>query len=102
MKFYKNLYVSPNLKKKRTRIKWALRYGKEKPDLYVITPAGANDLLEVYHCRQLRQKLYQIVPPYIIGIADTYDAAIRLVQQILTESFAQTGSYDVKAFLQVK
>lgn len=102
MKFYKNMYISPKLRKKRSRIKFALRYGKDKPDVYVITPAPANDLLEIFHSRQLKQKWYQIMPPYIIGVAESHEEAVNLVQQILMESFQQTGSYNVKAYLEIE
>lgn len=99
MKFYKDLYISPNLSKKRTRIKWALRYQKEKPDVYVITPAGADDLLEIYHSRQLKQSYYKSNPPYIVGIAESYEEAVALVGQILLDCQKETKSYDVKSFL---
>lgn len=98
MRFYKKLYTSPSLQKKRRQIVWKLKMGKTLPFIYVITLTEQNDLMDIYHCVLLKQPYYRKNPPYVIGIADSYAAAIDLVQNILMDVNLQTGGYDVRTF----
>ncbi len=98
MRFYKKLYTSPSLQKKRRQIVWKLKAGKTLPFVYVITLAEQNDLMDIYHSVLLKQPYYRKNPPYVIGIADSYPAAVELVQTILQDVNSQTGGYDIKTF----
>lgn len=82
-------------------MKWAIKYSIRKPNVYIISLAKSNDQLEIYHCIQLKQAFYKQFPPYIIGIADNYEEAIKLVEVILSDCYENTGSYYVKDFLHV-
>ena len=98
MRFYKKLYTSPSLQKKRRQIVWKLKAGKTLPYVYVITLAEQNDLMNIYQSLILKQPYYRKNPPYVLGIADSHSAAIELVQQILMDIHSQTGGYDIKSF----
>lgn len=98
MRFYKKLYISPSLQKKKRQIIWRLKIGKAVPFVYVITLSEQNDLMEIYHGFLLKQSYYQKNPPFILGIADSHSAAIELVQQILTDIHDKTGNYDVRSY----
>lgn len=100
MRFYKKIYMSPSLAKKRKRILWKLRTGRPQPTIYIITLATNNDLFEIYHSGMFKQKYYRERKnvPYIIGIAEGYYGAIDLVTDMLEDVFAATGCYNVKAF----
>lgn len=98
MHFYKNLYTSPSLQKKKRQIVWKLKTGKTLPFVYVVTLSEQNDLMEIYHCFILKQPYYRKNPPYVIGIADSYQSAVELVQNILLDVSSQAGDFDMKAF----
>ena len=98
MRFYKKLYTSPSLQKKKRRLVWNLKLGKTMPFVYVITLSEQNDLMDIYHNTILKQSYYKKNPPYVVGIAESYTSAISLVQDILLDVNAKTGGYDIKTF----
>lgn len=98
MHFYRQLYVSPFLEKKKRQIIWKLKAHKIMPSVYIIAIADNQDLMEIYHNSLLKQPYYRKNPPYIIGIAESYNSAIELVQSILMDVKANTGNYDIKDF----
>lgn len=102
VRFSSKLYISPSLDKKCGTVKWKLRTGRPQPFIYIIALAPNNDLLEIYHSGILKQKYYKKKQnaPYIVGIAEGYGGAVDLVIEIIQDVFRETGSYDVKAFLQ--
>ena len=98
MKFYKNLYVGESIHKP-AKVKWKLAHGAGQLKIYVIALAGGDDLLEIYHCAFLQQKFYKKYPPYIVGVAGSYKEAVSLVQTIIEDVYANTGSYAVKDYI---
>lgn len=98
MKFYKRLYVGESIKKP-AKVKWKLAHGAGQMKIYVITLASGDDLLEIYHCAFLRQKFYKKYPPFIVGIAGSYKEAVSLVQTMIEDVYAMTGSYAVKDYI---
>ena len=98
MHFYRRLYVSPFLEKKKRQVIWKLKTHKIMPSVYIITLADNQDLMEIYHSFILKQPYYRKNPPYVIGIADSYQRAVELVQNILLDVSSQAGDFDMKAF----
>ena len=98
MRFYKKLYISPSLRKKKRQIVWKLKMGKAVPFVYVITLAEQNDLMNIYQGLILKQPYYRKNPPFVLGIADSHSAALVLVQQILMDVYDKTGNYDIRTF----
>lgn len=96
--FYKKLYVSPSLKKKKKMLIYKIKTGKIVPNLYVITLAKGDDLLEFYQSFQLKQPYFKEHMPYIVGLADGYEEAVKLVETILLDAYEKTGSYDIRKF----
>lgn len=100
MRFYKKIYMSPSLAKKRKKVLWKLRTGRPQPTVYIITLASNNDLFEIYHSGMLKHKYFQKKEnaPYIIGIAEGYYGAVDLVTDMIQDVFTATGCYNVKAY----
>ena len=68
--------------------------------MYVIAFASNPDnLLDIIPAWQLMQKGYPKKDLKIIGLAKGYDDAIALVQQIVEETYANTGDVDVWSYL---
>lgn len=102
MRFYRGLYMSPSIEKKRNRVIWKLRTGRPQPMIFVIALAKNNDLLEIYHSGMLKQTYYKRKnnAPYIVGLAVGYWNAIELVADIFEDVYRITGGYDVKSFFE--
>lgn len=99
MKFYKNLYVTDSAKKSIRKIKWKLKHNAGQVQVFVITLAPENDLLEIYHCAFLQQKFYKIHPPYIIGVAKSYEEALLLMKDIILDIAQKTGTWNIREYL---
>ena len=100
MRFYRGLYISPSIEKKRNKIIWKLRTGRPQPTIYVIALAKNSDQLEIYHSAMLKQKYYKKKnhAPYIVGLAVGYWNAVALVADMFEDVYKITGGYDVKSF----
>ena len=66
------------------------------PNVYCIAFANNQDMLEIYHNAVLKQSYYRKYPPYIIGIAGSYQEAVELIQTMLMDTMELTGTYDVR------
>ncbi len=97
MKFYQKLYVGESVKNPG-KVKRKLARGAKTLHVYVIALASGDNLLEIYHCAYLLQKFYKQYPPFIVGIAGSYDEAVLLVQAIVEEVCQNTGGYAVKDY----
>lgn len=101
MVFYENLYVGEQVDNLQ-RIKKRLKKGSFLANVYVVTLAAGNDLLEIYDSKVFVQPYYKTFQRPIVGIAADYAEALDLVIRIIRESYETRGDYDVKAYLTQK
>ena len=100
MRWYRKLYVSEAIGDKAGRIKWKINHNAGTVSVNVIAFASNPDnLLDIIPAWQLMQKGYPKKDLKIIGLAKGYDDAIALVQQIVEETYANTGDVDVWSYL---
>ena len=99
--FHPDLYYDENLSKeeiaklKRQLCKKPLLY-----DVYVVTAsANPHNQLEFFHCRFLAQTYYQKHPPYVIGIASSYQGATGLVLRITEDCLKKRGDCSLREYL---
>ena len=101
MEFYKDLYVSEFLEKKRNKLVRDIRHKESYPSIYVIAlPACDHNQLELYSSIMLKQKVYDRDDLFIVGIADGYDDALMIVQRIYDDVLLKTGNTDVRRYLE--
>ena len=101
MEFYKDLYVSEFLEKKRNKLVRDIRHKESYPSIYVIVlPACDHNQLELYSSIMLKQKVYDRDDLFIVGIADGYDDALMIVQRIYDDVLLKTGNTDVRRYLE--
>ena len=79
MRYYKHLYLTEGLEKKKEKIIRKLEAGKLQPGVHVIT--------------FLEQELF------VVGITKGYDEAVELVEQIVQEVYDQTGTCDIRSYI---
>ena len=91
------MYCDEKLQKKRKRIQRKLRMNMGQLSIYTISMAYGNDLFDIMHCSNFKQKAYDRKNLYIIGIASSYESALNLVQDMIQNFYEMYGTYDFKA-----
>lgn len=99
--YYPGLYVSPGInREKLEKLKKNLSHRPQKAGVYLLTlPGNVSDQLDIYASKYLRQKYYDRHPLYIVGIAEDYEEAVGIVEQIARETWAARGDASLKEFL---
>lgn len=101
LNWYKNLYVGDTAKKKEKKIRRKINNGSGMIGVYVITlAANPANHLEIISSNYLLQKTLRKNCPMIVGIAEGYEEALELVREIVQEVWGQTGSAQIRAFLE--
>lgn len=100
MKFYKYLYTSDSLEKKKEKIIEKLKRGEYPVGIYllVLLQEGENQM-ELYNAAMLRQQVLNDNEQFVVGIATGYDAAVYLVERIAKEVYERTGDVDIRSFI---
>jgi hypothetical protein len=98
IRFYEHLYVGETIKKPAKVIS-RLKRNRGQFNIYVITPAKGDDLLEIFHAGYLKLSYYKKNPPYILGIANGRQEAILLIEQIIMDNYKKTGTFHFKELL---
>ena len=106
MLWYKDLYVGERAAKKRASIIRMMRSGKVSAAAYAIRPAAnEKSLLDILQASQLcgeqgalRRRLTG-TEPLILGIAWSYEDALRLAGRMVDEVYRATGAFDLRAYL---
>lgn len=101
MFFYKKLYVSDSLRKTYKKVCWNLKHNRGQLDIYVIALSMGNDLFDIFHCANMKQKNFNRNDLHIIGIAKGYDEAVELTSRIVSDYHHKYGIMHFKEqFLQ--
>ena len=92
MRFYKNLYVSESMTKKKEKVIAKLNKKRYPLNTYVIAliEEGENQL-EFYSTLMFRQGSVIDDDIFVVGIAGGYDDALYLVEEIAKEVYEKTG-----------
>ena len=101
LKWYKNLYVGDNAKKKEHRIRHKLEHGKWVPGIYLITYASnSENQLDIFPASRLKQKVLYRMCPKIIGIASDYEEAGDIVTKLADKAYRQEGCESIRSYLE--
>lgn len=69
-------------------------------NVYLITFAGNHsDQLDIFHSRYLQLRDWGEEPPYVIGIAKSYEEALRIVEGIAAACYEKRGDACMKEYL---
>lgn len=86
--------------KKLDKLKKRLQNHPLRTDVYLITTArNGIDQLEIYNSRQLAQAYYRNHPPFVIGITDSYEEALEMIQELVKECLQARGDCSLKEYL---
>ena len=103
MKFLQELYLGEKIIPKVDGIVKKIKTEKVVPNLYLITMASHPDnMLDLIPEWEVFQKGYPREALRIIGLAENKKSAMKLIQSIVEESINETGSADIRAYLEEK
>ncbi len=100
MKFYRNLYLSPGLEKKKNKVIRKLKTGKLQINIYVIILASnPKNQLEICNSTLFLQPGYPPKDYFVVGITKEYEEALEVVEEITKEVYNETGGADIRSYI---
>ena len=69
--------------------------------VYTVSLAAGNDLFDIMHCANFKQKYYDRKSLRIVGIASSHEEAVRLVEKMIPDFYERFGTYHFKEDLLV-
>ena len=101
LKWYKNLYLDEDLKKREKGIRHKLNEGKVDLGHYLVTLAwNKEDHLDVISTNFLSQKALYDRLPMVVGLAASRKRALEMVVRICDDCLKETGGTEIRAFLE--
>ena len=96
MEFYRELYVSRSLKKREKRIIEGLKKKRFRKDLYLIVLAqGKQNPLVLL----LKQHIFEDAGLFVVGLADGYEGALELTEEIVQDVYQKTNDVRLREFI---
>jgi len=100
MKYYRHLYLSDGLEKKKNKIIRKLRDNKLQYDVYLVTlPETEQNQLEIYNSALFKQLDYPIRDLFVVGLAKGYESALELVEEITRTVYNETKGADIRSYI---
>lgn len=100
MRYYKYLYLSDTLQRKKEKTIRKIEAGKDIPDLYLLRLASNGKYqLEICSYRQLLHLPGPKQEPLVVGITRGYESAIDLVEEIVQEVYNKTRGADIRSYI---
>ncbi len=103
MEYYRYLYLSERLEKKKDRIMDRLERNRFQPGIHLILlPANEKNQLEILNAAWLLQPDYPKESLFVVGIADSFENALEYVEKISQEVYDSTKGLDIRNYILMK
>ena len=100
MKYYKHLYLSEGLEKKKDKIIQKIEAGKILPGIFLVTLApDEKNQLEIHRYILLLQPVFHREELFVVGISKDYEGALELVEEITQEVYNKTKSAYIRSYI---
>lgn len=100
MKYYRHIYLTDGLKKKKDKIIKKLESNKFQVSIHLIVLSGnEKNHLEIINSVLLLQPDYPKEDYLVVGIAKSYDDALELVEKITEEVYHETEGTDIRSYI---
>ena len=94
IKYSDRLYLTENTRKNLATIKLKLFTGAGMVGIhFILLSANKEEVFDIVPAVMFKQRSFRKLPHIVIGIAESRRAAYKLVQEIIEEHLAATGSY---------
>ena len=100
VRFVDKPFVSEKIRSKLSVIKWKMACGIGMVGVHFITLAdNSKDLFDIYPAAVFKQKIFRKSDRVIIGVADSYDSATLLIEEMIEECMKNCGNLsDVRGY----
>lgn len=103
MRYYKYLYLSEGLERKKDRVIRRLETGKLQPSIYLVLISDhSRNQMEIVRAVCLLQPNYPRDQLLVAGIAESHGEALELVEKMVRETYDSTGEADVRNYILMK
>lgn len=100
MKFHSNLYIGEELRGREDEMIAALKSGRRPFFLYILAFSSTKDgQLDLFSSKMLSVPGYAEDDMMIVGLAAGKEDGLKLIRSITEETFAETGTCDIRSFL---
>ena len=100
MKYYKHIYISEDLAKKKDQIIRKLECNKLQLNVHVIIlPLESNNQLEIINSRILLQPSYPKDDLFVVGIVKSYDEALDYVEKTANEVYNNAEGMNIRSYI---
>lgn len=100
IEFYRDLMISSLWQTRRVEMIRKLKGKKLPRGAYVLTLAqGEQNQLEFFEASLLRQKIFDRQKLFVVGIADGYESALEMTEELTRKVYENTGSADLRKFI---
>ena len=103
MKYYYNLYANDTIRENKMRILSKIDRGEIVFGKYlVVLTQNEKNHLEFYDSAYVTQNFVEKKDLFVIGIAEGYGGAVKIVEEIVNEVLRVTGGTDIRNYLQAQ
>lgn len=103
MRWYDDLYMGTTAEKSKDLIVEKIKSNKPQLNLFVLTlPSNEKNVLDIFPSTILLQAYYKNKECFIVGLAKGYEEALEVMTQIVMDTYAETGGFHVKEYLESK
>lgn len=100
MKYYYNLYTTDTIRENKIRILSRIEKGEFVLNKYLIVlTKNEKNHLEFYDSAFVTQNLVEKDDLFVIGLAEGYGGAVRIVEEIVNEVLQVTGGTNIRRYL---
>ena len=100
MRYYRYLYLSEGLKKRKTGSLQSWKKRSFQMDIYLITlSCNGNNQLEIWNSVLFLQPSFPQTDHFVVGITKGYEEALELVEQITKEVYNETKGADIRSYI---
>lgn len=103
MEYYRYLYLSEKLEKKRDKIIDRLERNRFWPGIHLILlPRNEKNQLEILNAVCLLQPDYPKEGLFVVGITDSFENALEFVEKISQEVYDKTKGLNIRNYILMK
>ena len=99
MTFYKDLYCDETTAKNKKKIIRKIRRNAGQLGVYVIALSNGADLFDIFHVANLKQPYFPKDTLIVMGMASSYEEALKLVIKMISDFYNTYGTYQFKDML---
>lgn len=100
MKYYYNLYTNDSVREKKLQILSRIEKGEFVVGKYlVVLTENENNHLEFFDSAYVSQKVFKKEHLFVVGLADGYSGAVKIVETIVNEVLQMTGGTNIRRYI---